>query len=87
MSKAREKKALLIDDLRDALSQSSAGILTDYRGLSTSDMNVLRRKLKSRLVARLVAGTLPRVGCQTLVGWLSPQRRSGGVPRARPRCN
>ncbi len=41
-----EKKAQSIDKLEKELSSASIGILTDYRGLKTPEINGLRRKLQ-----------------------------------------
>jgi large subunit ribosomal protein L10 len=42
----REQKAQTIDKLQDEISKSTIGILTDYRGLKTPELNGLRRKLQ-----------------------------------------
>ncbi|MBN1644031.1 MAG: 50S ribosomal protein L10 [Dehalococcoidales bacterium] len=41
-----EKKAQSIDKLEQELSKANIGILTDYRGLKTLEINALRRKLQ-----------------------------------------
>ena len=41
----REKKAQIIDNLKDLVAKCNIAILTDYRGLSVSEMTVLRRRL------------------------------------------
>ena len=41
-----EKKAKSIDRLEQELSKANIGILTDYRGLKTPEINGLRRKLQ-----------------------------------------
>jgi large subunit ribosomal protein L10 len=57
----REKKVQIIDDLKDLIARSNIGILTDYRGLSASEMNVLRRRLDGLGVDyRVVKNTLAR---------------------------
>ena len=43
---AKEKKVKIVEELQDAFSQSSIGIMTDYRGLKTAELNVIRRKLR-----------------------------------------
>jgi large subunit ribosomal protein L10 len=40
-----EKKVQIVESLQDMFSRCNIGILTDYRGLSTAEMNALRRKL------------------------------------------
>lgn len=58
---AREKKAQIIDELQDRFSRSSIVILTDHRGLSTAEINALRRKLReARIEYRVVKNTLAR---------------------------
>ena len=58
---SREKKAQTIDRLQDAFSKCSIGILTDYRGLSTPEITVLRRKLRELSVEyKVVKNTLAR---------------------------
>lgn len=55
----REKKAQIIDSLQEVFSKCNIGILTDYRGLSTTEMNDLRRKLReSGIDYRVVKNTL-----------------------------
>ncbi len=41
-----EKKAKNIDKLEQEISKANIGILTDYRGLKTPEINGLRRKLQ-----------------------------------------
>ena len=41
-----EKKAQSIDRLEQELAKANIGILTDYRGLKTPEINSLRRKLQ-----------------------------------------
>jgi len=58
---SREKKVQIIDSLQDTISKCNVGILTDYRGLSASEMNVLRRRLReSGITYRVVKNTLAR---------------------------
>jgi large subunit ribosomal protein L10 len=42
----KEKKAQTIDKLQNEISRATIGILTDYRGLKTPEMDGLRRKLQ-----------------------------------------
>ena len=56
---SKEKKAQIIDELQEIIANCSIGILTDYRGLSTAEMNGLRRKLReSGISYRVVKNTL-----------------------------
>ncbi len=58
---SREKKTQTIDRLQDTFSKCSIGILTDYRGLSTPEITVLRRKLRESSVEyKVVKNTLAR---------------------------
>ena len=58
---SREKKAQIIDRLQDTFSKCSVGILTDYRGLSTPEITILRRKLRESSVEyKVVKNTLAR---------------------------
>ena len=70
MAVSREKKEQLVTDYVDRLSRSNAIFLTDYRGLTVSDMQSLRTKIreagggysivKNTLAARaLEAASLP----------------------------
>jgi len=62
---SREKKAQIIDRLQDTFSKCSIGILTDYRGLSTPEITVLRRKLReSSIEYKVVKNTLARFAAQ-----------------------
>ena len=62
---SREKKAQIIDDLQQEFSNCSIGILTDYRGLSVSQMTALRRKLQESGGAyRVVKNTLARLAAE-----------------------
>ena len=69
-----EKKAQIIDRLQEILSKCSTGILTDYRGLSTTEINDLRRKLRaSGIDYKVVKNTLAqfaakRAGMNELAG-------------------
>jgi len=51
----------IIDRLQDTFSKCSIGILTDYRGLSTPEITILRRKLRESSVEyKVVKNTLAR---------------------------
>jgi len=57
----REKKVLIIDNLKDLIAKCNIGILTDYRGLSASEMTILRRRLReSGIEYKVVKNTLAR---------------------------
>ncbi len=58
---SREKKAQTIDQLQETFSKSSVSILTDYRGLPTSELTNLRRRLqKANSEYKVVKNTLAR---------------------------
>jgi len=71
---SREKKAQIIDGLQEVFSKCNIGVLTDYRGLSTAEINDLRRKLReSGIDYKVVKNTLAqfaakRVGMNELAG-------------------
>ncbi len=61
----KEKKAQIVDSLRQLFLQSSVGILTDYRGLSVVEMVKLRRTLRASGVDyRVVKNTLARLAAR-----------------------
>jgi large subunit ribosomal protein L10 len=43
---ATEKKVKIVESLQEAFSRSRSGVLTDYRGLTTTEMNELRGKFR-----------------------------------------
>ena len=62
---SREKKTQIINELQEAFSKCSISIFTDYRGLVTSDMTALRRKLQeSESEYRVVKNTLARFAAE-----------------------
>jgi len=62
---SRQKKAQIIDRLQEAFSKCSVGILTNYRGLSTPEVTILRRKLmESGVEYKVVKNTLARFAAQ-----------------------
>ncbi len=58
---SRQEKAQTIDRLQEVFSKCSVGILTDYRGLSTPEITILRRRLReSGIEYKVVKNTLAR---------------------------
>ncbi len=58
---SRQKKAQTIDGLQESFSKCSVGILTNYRGLSTQEITILRRRLReSGIEYKVVKNTLAR---------------------------
>ena len=56
---ATEKKVQIVENLQEVFSKCSIGILTDYRGLTTAELNDLRRKLReSGIEYRVVKNSL-----------------------------
>ena len=72
----KEEKAKVIDELEEEFGKCNVGILIDYRGIPTPEMNTLRRKLQaSGNKYRVVKNTLARfaaekTGKQAVVGSL-----------------
>ena len=62
---SREEKARVIEDLQETFTRCTIGILTDYRGLATSEMTSLRRSLQgSGSEYRVVKNTLARFAAE-----------------------
>lgn len=62
---SREKKAQIIDALQKEFASCSIGILTDYRGLSNTEITALRRKVQESGGAyRVVKNTLARFAAE-----------------------
>jgi large subunit ribosomal protein L10 len=60
-----EKKKQIMDSLEQTFAKSNSGIMTDYRGLKTSDVVALRRKLKENGVEfHVVKNTLARIAAE-----------------------
>jgi large subunit ribosomal protein L10 len=56
---ATEKKQKIVESLRETFSRCSVSILTDYRGLTTAELNDLRRKLReANIEYRVVKNSL-----------------------------
>jgi large subunit ribosomal protein L10 len=63
-----EKKKQLIDSLEQSFAQSDSGIMTDYRGLKTSDVVALRRKFReSGVEFHIVKNTQARIAAEKAV--------------------
>lgn len=57
----KEKKAQAVDKLEEDFSRSTVAIVTDYRGLSASEMTKLRRRFREAGIEyRVVKNTLAR---------------------------
>lgn len=59
---SREKKTQIINELQEIITKCSVGIMTDYRGLTTPEMTLLRRKLgDAGAEFRVVKNTLAKL--------------------------
>ncbi len=57
-----EKKKQIMDGLEQSFAKSNSGIMTDYRGIKTSDLVALRRKLRETGAEfHVVKNTLARI--------------------------
>jgi large subunit ribosomal protein L10 len=71
---ATEKKVQIVESLQETFSRCRAGVLTDYRGLTTNEMNELRRKLREAGIEyKVVKNSLAQlavkqVGMENLAG-------------------
>jgi large subunit ribosomal protein L10 len=72
---SREKKAQVIEHLQEVLTRSTISILADYRGLNTSQLTALRRKMGDggidvevvkNTLAKLAAENAGRAGASAL---------------------
>ncbi|MBM2824853.1 MAG: ribosomal protein [Dehalococcoidales bacterium] len=62
---SREKKGQIIDKLEGAFTRSTVSILTDYRGLTTPEMTILRRRLQAAdSEYEVVKNTLARLAAE-----------------------
>lgn len=61
----RKEKTKIVDELVDVFSRSTAGVITDYRGLSVAEITALRGKLRETGVDfRVVKNTLARIATE-----------------------
>lgn len=62
---SREKKVKLVGEIEEAITKCNVAVLTDYRGLSASELTNLRRKLREAGVEyRVVKNTLARLAAK-----------------------
>jgi large subunit ribosomal protein L10 len=60
-----EKKEKAVESLRQVFAKSNIGIMTDYRGLKTPELNELRRKLKEADVEyKVVKNSLAQIAAK-----------------------
>jgi large subunit ribosomal protein L10 len=63
----REAKTAAIEEIADRLGRSSIAIVTDYRGLSVSELQDLRRKLRvANVEYKIAKNTLTRFAAERL---------------------
>ena len=62
---ATKKKIKIVEGLEETFSKCSVGILTDFRGLPTAELNELRRKLRgSGVDYKVVKNTLAQLAAK-----------------------
>lgn len=67
MSKQREAKTALVQEIKGKLSQSMAFVLADYRGLNVAEITQLRRQLREAgAELKVVKNTLTRIAARDL---------------------
>jgi large subunit ribosomal protein L10 len=60
-----EKKEKAVESLRQVFAKCNIGIMTDYRGMKTSELNELRRKLKEANVEyKVVKNSLAQIAAK-----------------------
>jgi large subunit ribosomal protein L10 len=60
-----EKKVKVVDSLQETFKKSQVGILADYRGMLTSDVTVLRRRLQANnSELKVVKNTLAKLAAE-----------------------
>jgi large subunit ribosomal protein L10 len=60
----RERKEVLVTDLTDEVKKSQAMILTDYRGLPTTELASLRNQMRGKAGMHVVKNTLFLIALQ-----------------------
>jgi len=64
---ATEKKTKIVENLQETFSRSRAGVLTDYRGLTTAELNDFRRKLREAGIAyKVVKNSLAQIAVKNV---------------------
>jgi large subunit ribosomal protein L10 len=60
-----EKKVKVVEELQQTFSRANIGILTEYRGLTTAELNDLRRKLRDvKVEYKIVKNTLALIAAK-----------------------
>ncbi|MDD5126514.1 MAG: 50S ribosomal protein L10 [Dehalococcoidales bacterium] len=61
----REHKAKVIEELQEAFGKASIGVITDYRGIPTPELNILRKKLREAGISlKVVKNTLAEIAAK-----------------------
>jgi large subunit ribosomal protein L10 len=62
---AREQKVRIVVELKEAISGCNVAVLTDYQGISASELDVLRRRLREQNIEfRVVKNTMARFAAE-----------------------
>ena len=62
-----EKKEKIVESLQQVFSKCDIGVLTDYRGLKTSELNELRRKLReANIDYKVVKNSLAQIAAKNV---------------------
>ncbi len=62
---ATQKKVKIVADLQETFSRASIGIMTDYRGITTAELNALRKKLReAKVECKVVKNTLALIAAK-----------------------
>jgi large subunit ribosomal protein L10 len=62
---ATQKKVKIVDSLQETFSKCNIGIMTDYRGMTTAEVNTVRRKLREAKVEyKVVKNTLALIAAR-----------------------
>jgi large subunit ribosomal protein L10 len=61
----RQQKAQVVDELAEVMARSGAGVFTNYQGLTTAELTVLRGKLREAGIEyKVVKNTLARLAAR-----------------------
>lgn len=77
LSKQKKEKQIVVDAIRDNLQNSEVSVLTDYRGLTVSEMDELRKRFREEGVEfKVVKNTYTwraaqEIGLEDLEGYLT----------------
>ncbi len=70
MGRTRENKQVVIDDLKQILSESQLALVIDYQGLSVAEITDLRRRLREKgTICKVTKNTLMRIAVEEDDNW------------------